>query len=389
MELTNKQGQGLKIAINRYRIGKRWTCIAGYAGTGKSTLIKFIISNLNLDPQDIVYATFTGKASLVLRQKGNLNSITLHKLLYNSFQRKDGTFAHIPKKELDHPYKVIVVDEISMVPLNIWELLLKHGIHVICLGDPFQLPPVGEDNNILASPHIFLDEIMRQEEESEIIKLTMDIRAGKPLQLMKGKSVQVIQMRDIVTGLYTWADQIICGKNATRNSINSQVRNMLGYGEEPQNGDKVICLKNEWDTVTEAGDVLVNGSIGAFSNISIGQSGGIIGTPMIADFIPDYIAEDDITSSPMDMVFRRLKVDYKLLTEGNPTMQKGVYRRIPPNLIPKQFDYGYAITCHKSQGSEYDKVLVFEEVLRRDTHARWLYTAATRAVDKLVIVKGE
>jgi exodeoxyribonuclease-5 len=82
---------------------------------------------------------------------------------------------------LDYPYKLIVVDEISMLPKEIWDLLISHRIHVIALGDPGQLPPIGESNGVLDKPHIFLDEIMRQAQESEIIRLTMDIRAGKPL----------------------------------------------------------------------------------------------------------------------------------------------------------------------------------------------------------------
>lgn len=137
-------------------------------------MVKFVVSALDLPEERVVYATYTGKASLVLREKGNANSMTLHKLLYNSFKKRDGSFAHIPKKELDEPYDLIVVDEISMVPENIWELLISHGVHVIALGDPFQLPPVGADNGILSEPHVFLDEIMRQEEESEIIRLTID-----------------------------------------------------------------------------------------------------------------------------------------------------------------------------------------------------------------------
>ena len=102
--------------------------------------------------------------------------MTTHRLLYQSVPRNDGTFYHKIKRPLDHYYKLIIVDEISMLPKEMWDLLLSHKIHVICLGDPFQLPPIGEDNGVLAKPHIFLDEIMRQEEESEIIRLTMDIR---------------------------------------------------------------------------------------------------------------------------------------------------------------------------------------------------------------------
>lgn len=353
-------------------------------GTGKSTLVKFIVAALDIPEEKVVYATYTGKASLVLREKGCLNSMTLHKLLYKSFQKPNGTFIHVPKKELDEDYEIIIVDEISMVPLKIWLLLLTHGIHVIALGDPFQLPPIGEDNGVLAKAHVFLDEIMRQAQESEIIRLTMDIRAGKEITKFSGNEVRVISKEDVVSGIFTWADQIICGRNNTRAWINSQVRAFLGMGDEPENGDKVICLKNEWETVTEVGGVLVNGSIGTLSNVRIGKNNGILGTPMRADFTPDG---EEPNSMGFDYIFRDLSIDYKLLTEGNPTMQNRPYGKTNPALIPKQFNYGYAITCHKSQGSEYKKVLVYEEVLRQAEHARWLYTAATRASEKLIIVK--
>ena len=137
MILTKKQEEGLRIAVDRYKAREPWTCIAGYAGTGKSTLIKFIISALDIDEDDICYIAYTGKAAKVLREKGCPNSMTAHKLLYQSYPRSDGTFFHKVKRPLDHNYKIIVVDEVSMLPKELWELLLSHKIHVICLGDPF------------------------------------------------------------------------------------------------------------------------------------------------------------------------------------------------------------------------------------------------------------
>ena len=106
------------------------------AGTGKSTLVKFIISALDIDPKDVCYVAYTGKASLVLKEKGCPNAMTAHRLLYTSYPRKDGTFYHKPKRPLDQNYKLIVVDEISMLPKEMWDLLLSHHIYVIALGDP-------------------------------------------------------------------------------------------------------------------------------------------------------------------------------------------------------------------------------------------------------------
>jgi exodeoxyribonuclease-5 len=385
--LTKKQEEGLKIAVERYNNGEPWTCIAGYAGTGKSTLVKFIVAALNLRPDDVCYITFTGKAALVLRDKGCPNAMTAHRLLYQSFPKYDGTFYHKPRRPIP-PYKLIIVDEISMLPDEIWQLLLSHNVHIIALGDPGQLPPIGTDNGVLEHPHIFLDEIMRQAQESEIIKLTMDIRAGKPLQLMNGKEVKIVDKKDVVEGMYLWADQIIVGKNETRRYINDLMRQYLhGVTDTtPIEGDKVICLRNDWDHPNEAGDVMVNGTIGTIYGIKKTDSYWL--KPMMtANFIPDGVTETDIDLNPCDPVFRDVNMDYKLLTTGEPTVNKNNFRRFPKEWRPREFDYGYCITCHKAQGSEYNKVLVFEEFLRGNDHARWLYTAATRAKEKLVIVR--
>ena len=165
MELTEKQKEGLKIAVDRHRAGEKYTVIAGYAGTGKSTLVKFIIEALDVDKDDVCYAAFTGKAAEVLRKKGNKNSCTLHRLLYDHVPRPGGGFFRKAKPRLE--YDIVVVDEVSMVPKEMMDLLFSHKAYIICLGDPFQLPPVDKnsDNHLLDNPHIFLDEIMRQAEE--------------------------------------------------------------------------------------------------------------------------------------------------------------------------------------------------------------------------------
>ena len=273
-----------------------------------------------------------------------------------------------------------------MCPKYIWEQALKHQTHIIALGDPFQLPPVGEDNGILSKPHVFLDEVMRQALESDIIKLSMDIRNGKPLKLMNGNDVKVITREQVVSGMYSWADQIICGKNATRRIINNQMRAILGKEGEPQRGDKLICLKNYWDTQNENGDPLINGMIGTLQDVEFGRDEGIMGREMNISFLPDFSSKEFSTMYEMN----ELKADYKLITEGNPTFAKDakpIFKNGKKVPFPMEFDYGYCITCHKSQGSQFNKVLLFEETLNRETHARWLYTAITRAVEKIVIVK--
>ena len=123
MELTRKQEEGLRIAVERYRANKPYTCISGYAGTGKSTLVRFIIAALDIDPHDVAYVAFTGKAAQVLQQKGNPNAMTAHRLLYKSIRNRDGSYSHIPYDSLPD-YALIVVDEVSMLPKKMWDLLI-------------------------------------------------------------------------------------------------------------------------------------------------------------------------------------------------------------------------------------------------------------------------
>lgn len=385
MLLTAKQEEGLKIAVKRFRDHEPYTCIAGYAGTGKSTLIRFIISALNLDPEDVCYVAYTGKAAQVLRSKGCPNAMTAHRLLYKSIQKDDGTFYHIPLRPIIG-FDLIVVDEISMLPKHMWELLLSHKIHVIALGDPGQLPPVlAEDNGVLAFPHIFLDEVMRQAAESEIIRLTMDIREGNSLKPFLGNEVRIVGREELLEpGFLAWGDQIICGKNETRHQINTIMRKIKMQTDqtEPLIGDRIICLHNEWECINLTGDALVNGLSGTITGLEYTNDNPFMEKTPLIDFKPDIDDSD---------TFKGLEADYKIFTEHVPTVTKETFKKIPKFYRPKEFDYGYCITCHKSQGSEYDKVIVLEEYLKgesKEGHFRWLYTAATRAAKKLIIVRN-
>lgn len=136
MILTNKQEQALRECLRRYKSGELYTVIAGYAGVGKTTLINFIISVLDLDEMQVAYIAYTGKAAQVLRNKGCFNAMTAHRLLYKSIQKSDGSFIHIPLDSLPMGLKLIVVDEVSMLPKPMWDLLLSHRIHVLAAGDP-------------------------------------------------------------------------------------------------------------------------------------------------------------------------------------------------------------------------------------------------------------
>lgn len=379
MVLTAGQEKGLKIAVERYKNKKPYTVIAGYAGSGKSTLVRFIIDALDIYEDDVVYIAYTGKASLVLKNKGCYNSMTAHKLLYHAKERPDGTYDFIPKARLDYDYKIIVLDECSMLPQEMWELLLSHHVHVIALGDPGQLPPIEGVSAMLNCPDIMLDEVVRQAQDNPIIKLSMDIRAGKWICYGGPKECRVMSPDQVSDKLLIGADQILCGKNITRHCLNERLRK-IKFGEEysiaPINGDKIICLHNQWQNIGSNDEPLVNGMVGIVNNIEL-HDDPLYQPKMIADFTSDSGG-----------VYDKLQMDYKIFTEKETTVNKENWKRYPKNLRAYEFDYGYAITVHKFQGSEADKVVVYDEWLGdKDYHRRWLYTAVTRASKMLVVVK--
>lgn len=394
MVLTQAQEQAVKIAVERYKNGERYTVIGGYAGSGKSTTVRFIIEALSahgVKESEVCFCAYTGKACQVLQNKGNQNVLTTHKLLFDFKPKPTGGFIKIPRRDLG--FKVIVIDEVSMLPKDLLDVLLRHKkVYTIFLGDPAQLPPIdkNQDNHLLDSSHIMFTEIMRQAQESDIIRLTMAIREGKDLPYhYSSNEVQIYPKSELNTGMLHWADQILVATNANRKKINKTMRQDLGKDGLLADGDKIICCRNYWDDASMNGDALVNGTIGT------------VLTPF-ETFVkfPKYLYEQENLPIFIGGFVSETGEDYGLLTMDKKYMVGGEYSldwktsyRISNNgdyssLLPKEFTYAYSMTVWKAQGSEWDKVLVLEEPFPfGEDHIKFMYTAATRAREKLVIIR--
>ena len=232
---------------------------------------------------------------------------------------------------------------------------------------------------------------MRQAADSEIIQLTMKIRNQEPIDFYKGTEIQVLPSSALSTGMLLWADQIITATNMKRITTNNQVRALLGKGPEPEAGDKIVCLRNYWEDFSTTGDPLVNGTVGILTNnfeTSISVPRYIKGNPRHFDaVVGDFIADGAVY--PMVDIDKHMMLTGEKCCDWRMSYALGKLKNRIGDIVPKEFAYGYAITCHKAQGSQWDNVLVLEENFpyTAEEHARWLYTATTRAVEKLVIVR--
>lgn len=403
--------------------------LAGYAGVGKTFLIDYIINDvLNLPKNKVAFVAPTGKAASLLVQKGN-KATTIHRLVYTCLdsELRDKQGKKIPlfiKKSEIPNFNLIVVDEVSMVSAEILHDIVSFGIPILAVGDPGQIPPVlSQCHTLLQHPNYTLTEIVRQAEGNPIIQLSFLARTGKDIPCGKyGKSVIVIDRADIPPEEYSAillkADQILCGKNETRKKLNNFIRSLKGFkSKTPEIGDKIICCQNNYGVSLDENDEypLVNGNIGYVEDFkTLNEKEDIGEVSFKVDFLqkvtkkPIIVDQSIFTSDTHEFKYDRHQKVYRMKDgqyrvsvslKRTPGMTTSDYKKLVASEIKKrtsaesqlqisEFDYGYAISVHKSQGSQFNKVVLFDESGSFPGFKnQWLYTAITRAVDKLIIIK--
>ena len=388
--------------------------LSGYAGTGKTFLIDYIVREvLHLKiGKEAVFVSPTGKAAANLVKKGTIAG-TVHSLIYvhdgeefdvdengEIIERRELNF--IKRQKIDENIRLIIIDETSMINEEILNDLLSFQVKCLFCGDSAQLPPVNGKCTLLERPDYTMTEIVRQAKDNPIVQVATMAREGKRIPYGNyGNTVCVIGKNELSKAerkrLFLKADQIICGRNKTRMDLNTEIRRYKGITAEetlPTEGEKLICTLNNWEKPLDSEERfhLVNGIIGIASCIQ-----PYFDDLAVMEFQADFM-EESIKVSFDTGIFEKGKYshfygdrsvtlsDGTVAHEGNFAIMHKL--RVVSEEQISRFEFAYAVTCHKAQGSEFDFVIVFDESWAfGEERNRWLYTAITRAKQKLLIIR--
>jgi exodeoxyribonuclease-5 len=401
MSLTDEQNKALKKIKEWMNNKDQWYFkLGGYAGTGKTFLIQHLV---NEEFKNAICCAPTGKAASVLKKKISVPVGTIHSLLYQPIIPQSFLLQSLVEKLLNYPDKahkdakllvdaiarekkklaerkigfvskdtdaiypgrLVIVDEASMVTKQMFEDFHNTNCKALFVGDPGQLPPVGSSNWFVDTDFdAKLNCVQRQALDSPIIRMSLDVRQDKFNRLnYQTGDCRMIRKSDMTHKDWQSADQILTGRNVSRHKINRFFRKQLGHeGTLPNAGEKLIFLKNE----LHKGRGIINGA------------------QCISESATTVIGEGDAKQYFIDLLYDEelLTVEfYNYHCESN-YIQSLVEEPWQERQELRELDYAYAITVHKSQGSEWDKVILADDKMQENSEEfrrRWLYTAITRA----------
>lgn len=399
--------------------------IRGYAGTGKTTLVNALMRDIANNYYDysgfstgnkfkkVAVCAPTGKAASVLQGKMLASGIpqfmydcsTMHSLLFvpgNECDNtgKKATLAFSPKNPINilDTYFLVIIDEASMLPDTMYQQLEPLDIPILLVGDSGQLKPVnGDQVRLLKETPNALTTVHRQALDNPIIRLATDIRSGKSISKTAGAGLMVLNrgssnlktIEEKFFGAIMGPDSIIlAGTNNMRVSQNARVREAYGLSKNriPTVGERVVCLANE-----KASRVM-NGQLFFVRTV----------TPINKEFYMMGIVEEskasDPNACPVDVIASTVPLmnpDKEAVGKDRMNyMSRGEFMHLRDTYMCANdttcyFDFGYCLSVHKSQGSEWKNVLFHNEYLYKNfnygDYTQWLYTGVTRARNTLVV----
>lgn len=354
VELSHEQQAALDKLIDFYlKSPEPYFVLHGLAGTGKTT----VLAQMARKFPHAMLCTFTGKAASILRLKTEIEATTIHSAFYKLLEEKtvNGkqklTFTEAHDEGALHG-ALLLLDECSMINEAMAKDLIKTGAKIVACGDPGQLPPV-EGRQFFSTHNLKLERIHRQALESPIIRQAHSVRQGFGYE-NDGPDFVVATHGQLTAEDKLQADIVLCWTNATKKAVNRHMRDLRGYSmmPHPQVGEPIVCLRNAPDY-------------------------GIFNGAIYTLLEPFMEGDTQIT----------------IEVEGNRTVVhcvnfEGFRSGLPSNVKPTTwFDFGYALTVHKAQGSEWRNVILVDEYRRKEERREWLYTGITRAAEKITIIR--
>jgi exodeoxyribonuclease-5 len=373
---TDEQAKAINAIVEWYgQRNRNEFYLAGYAGVGKSTIARIALEEIRqrYGIGAVKVATYTGKAAAVLRRKGNSEAQTIHSLIYVPVEDELTGKVRFALSE-DSPISsadLVLLDECSMIDDAIAADLRSFGKKILVMGDPGQLPPVnGQGAFTRSAPDLFLHEIHRQAADSPILELATMARKGERLPIGYSRDgVEVLALTKSSQELvYRESTQPICGLNRVRWVYTQRIRRLRGFsGERPQAGERLMCCRNN------RAEGIFNGGMGTLLGIGNTTVRGMPVYSLTADMEDVSKRCVELPTDPVQFANHFLQGEAKPLP------------RIKPML--NEFDWGYVVTAHKAQGSQFPHVTVVDDSqVFRENASRWLYTSLTRAESGLTVL---
>lgn len=421
--------------------------LKGYAGTGKTTLIGAVVRTLSEMRAGYVLMASTGRAAKVFSRYSGFSAYTIHKKIYRqkSFSNDLDNFS---LNDNLHKNTLFIVDEASMISNDglsgasfgsgrLLDDLIEYvyagqGCRLLIIGDDAQLPPVGEDESPALSAEVLrgyglgvteciLTEVIRYSGRNGILsnatmlreRMAADDIYDLPVLSLKGyediSSIPGSELIEAINSSYNEVGMdetmVICRSNKRAYLYNKGIRNTILYREEElSTGDILMIAKNNyhWTADCKEMDFIANGDIAVVRRVRRTQE--MYGF-RFADVVLSFPDHNDIefelkilldtlhsdypslSKEDSDRLFNAVMEDYSDITNKKERMKKlkedSFYNAL-------QVKYAYAVTCHKAQGGQWKRIFIDQGYITEDTftpdYYRWLYTALTRASEKLYLV---